>query len=75
MTSTKKIIENKADSEENLLTPRFYTTNFKEMAELDVSSNLKEIEARNKAANILLSYMNANAKATEKIMDIIYSKS
>ena len=29
MTSTKKIIENKADSEENLLTPRFYTTNFK----------------------------------------------
>jgi magnesium-protoporphyrin IX monomethyl ester (oxidative) cyclase len=44
MTSTKKIIESKVDSEENLLTPRFYTTNFKEMAELDVSSNLKEIE-------------------------------
>jgi magnesium-protoporphyrin IX monomethyl ester (oxidative) cyclase len=45
MTTTKKAIETKADSEENLLTPRFYTTNFKEMAELDVSSNIKEIEA------------------------------
>jgi magnesium-protoporphyrin IX monomethyl ester (oxidative) cyclase len=45
MTTTKKAIETKADSEENLLTPRFYTTNFKEMAELDVSSNVKEIEA------------------------------
>ena len=42
---------------------------------LKIINNLKEIEARNKAANILLSYMNANAKATEKIMDIIYSKS
>jgi magnesium-protoporphyrin IX monomethyl ester (oxidative) cyclase len=45
MTTTKKTIESKVDSEENLLTPRFYTTNFKEMAELDVSSNVKEIEA------------------------------
>ena len=45
MTSTKKVNESKVESEENLLTPRFYTTNFKEMAELDVSSNVKEIEA------------------------------
>jgi magnesium-protoporphyrin IX monomethyl ester (oxidative) cyclase len=28
-----------------LLTPRFYTTNFKEIAELDISSNKEEIEA------------------------------
>ena len=45
MTSTKKVNESKVESEENLLTPRFYTTNFKEMAELDVSSNVREIEA------------------------------
>ena len=45
MTPTKKTIESKDASKETLLTPRFYTTDFKEMAELDVSSNLKEIEA------------------------------
>ncbi|CCP38148.1 Magnesium-protoporphyrin IX monomethyl ester (oxidative) cyclase (plastid) [Chondrus crispus] len=30
---------------ETLLTPRFYTTNFDEMAQLDISSNLQEFEA------------------------------
>jgi len=45
VTTTKKPAENKVISKETLLTPRFYTTNFKELAELDVSSNIKEIEA------------------------------
>jgi len=44
MTTTKKIIESKDAGKETLLTPRFYTTNFKEMAELDISSNIKELE-------------------------------
>lgn len=43
--TTKKSIETKAASKETLLTPRFYTTNFKEMCELDISSNLEEIES------------------------------
>lgn len=43
--TTKKSIETKAASKETLLTPRFYTTNFKEMCELDISSNLDEIES------------------------------
>ena len=45
VATTKKVIETKTESKENLLTPRFYTTNFKEISELDVSSNLEEIEA------------------------------
>lgn len=32
-------------SKETLLTPRFYTTNFEEMAELDISLNIQEFEA------------------------------
>jgi len=44
-TTTKKNIEAKSDFKETLLTPRFYTTNFKEISELDISSNRKEIEA------------------------------
>jgi magnesium-protoporphyrin IX monomethyl ester (oxidative) cyclase len=43
--STKKSIETKSDANETLLTPRFYTTNFQEMSELDVSSNIEEVEA------------------------------
>jgi len=43
--TTKKSIETKADLKETLLTPRFYTTNFQEICDLDISSNLEEIEA------------------------------
>jgi len=43
--SKKKTIESKTSSKETLLTPRFYTTNFKELSQLDVSSNVIEIEA------------------------------
>jgi magnesium-protoporphyrin IX monomethyl ester (oxidative) cyclase len=45
VTTTKKVIETKTESKENLLTPRFYTTNFKEISELDITSNREEIEA------------------------------
>jgi magnesium-protoporphyrin IX monomethyl ester (oxidative) cyclase len=45
VTTTKKTIESKSTAKETLLTPRFYTTNFKELAELDISSNTDEIEA------------------------------
>lgn len=43
--STKKTIETKSDSKESLLTPRFYTTNFQEISQLDISSNKEEIES------------------------------
>jgi len=43
--TSKKIIETKSSSKETLLTPRFYTTNFQEISQLDVSSNQEEIEA------------------------------
>jgi len=45
ITTTKKTIESKSGSKETLLTPRFYTTNFKELSELDISSNIEEIKA------------------------------
>lgn len=38
-------IESSQVSKETLLNPRFYTTNFNEMGELDISSNLEEFEA------------------------------
>ena len=45
IATTKKTIETKSTSKETLLTPRFYTTNFKELSTLDISSNKEEIEA------------------------------
>lgn len=38
-------VETKIPSKETLLTPRFYTTDFDEVAKIDVSSNLEEISA------------------------------
>lgn len=45
--TNKSILVTKASSEETLLTPRFYTTDFEEIANLDISSNLEEIKAIN----------------------------
>lgn len=38
-------VETKIPSKETLLTPRFYTTDFDEVAKIDVSSNLEEVAA------------------------------
>jgi magnesium-protoporphyrin IX monomethyl ester (oxidative) cyclase len=45
MITTKKISEAKNLAKETLLTPRFYTTNFQEIAQLNIASNIHEIEA------------------------------
>ena len=44
-TTAKNVIESKSSSKETLLTPRFYTTNFQEISELDISSNVEEIKS------------------------------
>ena len=41
----KQELENKRSTKETLLTPRFYTTNFDEMAKMDISINQQEFEA------------------------------
>jgi len=45
VATTQKSIKNKEEFKETLLTPRFYTTDFKEMSELDISSNESEVRA------------------------------
>jgi magnesium-protoporphyrin IX monomethyl ester (oxidative) cyclase len=41
----KNEILTKNPSQETLLTPRFYTTNFEEMAKIDISSNIEEVQS------------------------------
>jgi magnesium-protoporphyrin IX monomethyl ester (oxidative) cyclase len=43
--STKKVVDSKTTSKETLLTPRFYTTDFEEICNLDCNSNIDEIKA------------------------------
>ena len=44
VSTTPKTLESKKTTKETLLTPRFYTTDFKEICELDISSNIEEIQ-------------------------------
>jgi magnesium-protoporphyrin IX monomethyl ester (oxidative) cyclase len=43
--TSPKTLETKKTTTETLLTPRFYTTDFKEICELDISSNIEEIQS------------------------------
>jgi magnesium-protoporphyrin IX monomethyl ester (oxidative) cyclase len=42
---SQKVLAEKTPAKETLLTPRFYTTNFQELASLNIESNRAEIEA------------------------------
>lgn len=49
---TDENLSTKAPAKETLLTPRFYTTDFEEMTQLDISSNIDEIKAINEEFRI-----------------------
>ena len=44
-TVTTSKVSTKVPAKETLLTPRFYTTDFDEMATIDISTNIDEVEA------------------------------
>jgi magnesium-protoporphyrin IX monomethyl ester (oxidative) cyclase len=48
----KTNLATKAPAKETLLTPRFYTTDFEEMANFDISSNIEEVKAINEEFRI-----------------------
>ena len=44
VTVGQKTLESKKGTKETVLTPRFYTTDFQEISQLDIRSNIEEIQ-------------------------------